>query len=55
MTTCIDELIEMLRAELGNADPAERRDIEVELELVIHDREIVMAEQEGRVDIEPPF
>lgn len=55
MTTCIDELIEMLRAELGNVDPAERRDIEVELELALAEREIVMAEQEGRIDIEPPF
>ncbi|WP_155257594.1 hypothetical protein [Rhizobium leguminosarum] len=28
MTICIDEVIELLRAELGNADPVERRQIE---------------------------
>ncbi|MGR9300101.1 hypothetical protein ACU8L5_33195 (plasmid) [Rhizobium leguminosarum] len=27
MTICIDEVIELLRAELGNADPVERRQI----------------------------
>ncbi|ARQ62241.1 hypothetical protein Kim5_PD00235 (plasmid) [Rhizobium sp. Kim5] len=55
MTICIDEVIELLRAELGNADPAERRQIESELELALAEREIIEAEQDGRIDAEPPF
>ena len=55
MTTCIDEIIELLGAELRNADPAERRQIESELELALAEREVIWAEQDGRVDAEPPF
>ena len=55
MTTCIDEIIELLGAELRNADPAERRQIESELELALAERELIWAEQDGRVDAEPPF
>ncbi|ASS59348.1 hypothetical protein DB728_37490 [Rhizobium leguminosarum bv. viciae USDA 2370] len=55
MTICIDEVIELLRAELGNADPVERRQIESELELALAEREIIEAEQDGRIDVEPPF
>ncbi|ANL32033.1 hypothetical protein AMC90_PD01008 (plasmid) [Rhizobium phaseoli] len=55
MTTCIDEIIELLSAELRNADPAERRQIENELELALAEREVIWAEQDGRIDAEPPF
>ncbi|WP_196232147.1 hypothetical protein [Rhizobium etli] len=55
MTTCIDEIIELLSAELRNADPAERRQIESELELALAEREVIWAEQDGRIDAEPPF
>lgn len=55
MTTCIDEIIELLGAELRNADPAERRQIENELELALAEREVIWAEQDGRIDAEPPF
>ncbi|EJZ19843.1 hypothetical protein, partial [Rhizobium sp. Pop5] len=55
MTTCIDEIIELLGAELRNADPAERRQIESELELALAEREVIWAEQDGRIDAEPPF
>ncbi|OWV73054.1 hypothetical protein ATY77_08600 [Rhizobium sp. R634] len=55
MTTCIDEIIELLGAELRNADPAERRQIENDLELALAEREVIWAEQDGRIDAEPPF
>ncbi|KPH04223.1 hypothetical protein AOG23_34450 [Rhizobium acidisoli] len=55
MTTCIDEIIELLGAELRNADLAERRQIENELELALAEREVIWAEQDGRIDAEPPF
>jgi hypothetical protein len=55
MTTCIDEVIALLQAELRNADPAERRQIENELELALAEREVIWAEQDGRIDAEPPF
>ncbi|MFW8584290.1 hypothetical protein ACOJBM_03125 [Rhizobium beringeri] len=54
MTTCIDEAIEVLRAELRNADPAERPQIENELELALAEREVIWAEQDGRASSEPP-
>ncbi|WP_206108873.1 hypothetical protein, partial [Rhizobium laguerreae] len=55
MTTCIDEVIALLQAELRNADPTERRQIENELELALAEREVIWAEQEGRIEAEPPF
>jgi hypothetical protein len=55
MTTWIDEIIELLGAELRNADPAERPQIESELELALAEREVIWAEQDGRIDTEPPF
>ena len=55
MTICIDEVIALLQAELRNADPAERRQIENELELALAEREVIWAEQDGRIDAEPPF
>ncbi|MBB3354766.1 MULTISPECIES: hypothetical protein [Rhizobium] len=55
MTTCIDEVIELLRAELLNAEPGEYRQIESELELALAEREVIWAEQDGRISAEPPF
>ena len=55
MTTCIEDLIEMLLAELRSADPAERRQIEAELELAQAELAVALAEQEGVIDAEPPF
>ncbi|WP_222419522.1 hypothetical protein [Rhizobium leguminosarum] len=55
MTTCIDEVIALLQAELRNADPTEHRQIENELELALAEREVIWAEQEGRIEAEPPF
>ncbi|MBW8787589.1 MULTISPECIES: hypothetical protein [Rhizobium] len=55
MTTCIDEIIALLQAELRNADTAERRQIENELELALAEREVIWAEQDGRIKAEPPF
>ena len=52
----IEQHIEELRAELKNAfDAAERREIEVELELELAEYEIIEAELEGRLSAEPPF
>lgn len=52
----IDQHIEELRAELRNAVyPTERREIVAELELALAERELIWAEQEGRVSAEPPF
>lgn len=55
MTTCIEDIIEMLRLELRNADPAERRQIEGELEMAQAELAVAVAEQEGIIDAEPPF
>lgn len=55
MTISLEQQIEELRLELRNADPAERRQIEAELELALAEREIFVAEQEGRISAEPPF
>jgi len=52
----IEQHIDELRAELRNAvDANERRQIEVELELARAEREVILAEQDGRVSAEPPF
>ena len=55
MTYDIERTILELEAEARNADPAECRQIETELELALAEREAAMAEQDGRVDSEPPF
>lgn len=55
MTNDIERTILELQAEVRNADPAERRQIEAELELALAEREAAMAKQEGRVGSEPPF
>jgi predicted lipid carrier protein YhbT len=52
----IEHHIEELRLELKNAwDAAERRQIETELQLAEADLAVMLAEQEGAVEAEPPF
>ena len=52
----IEQHIDELRAELRSAiDMDERRQIEGELELAQAEREVVLAEQDGRLSAEPPF
>lgn len=52
----IEQHIEELRAELKNAfDAAERREITVVLELAQAELVLIRAEQDGRIDAEPPF
>lgn len=55
MTITLEIHIEELRAELRNADPAERRQIEAELELAQAELTAAMGEQDGTIDAEPPF
>lgn len=55
MTYDLEITIEELRAELKNADPAERAQIAVELELAEAELAAAIAEQEGRVDAKPPI
>ncbi|MBB3352968.1 hypothetical protein HJB79_24860 [Rhizobium lentis] len=56
MTIALEIQIEELRAELRNADPAERRQIEAELEIAQAEKlTIALAEQEGTIDAAPPF
>lgn len=52
----IEQHIEELLAELKNAVGAyEGRQIETELELARAEREVILAEQDGRISAEPPF
>ncbi len=52
----IEQHIEELRAEFNNAcDAAESREIQAELDLAQAELAIITAEQDGRVDAEPPF
>ncbi|WP_222321091.1 hypothetical protein, partial [Rhizobium leguminosarum] len=55
MTNELDLNIDELKAELRNAHPDERRQIEAELDLALAEREVFMAEQEERISVEPPF
>lgn len=56
MTISLEMQREELKAELRNAcDPAERRQIAVELEMVQAELATIEAEQDGRVSTEPPF
>ncbi|MBY5592140.1 hypothetical protein ACCT14_31455 [Rhizobium brockwellii] len=55
MTNELDRTIVELQAELRNAHPDERRQIEAELDLALAEREVLAAEQEGRLSAEPPF
>ncbi len=55
MTITLEVHIEELRAELRNADPTERSQIEAELQIA--QAELIAAEtkQEDTIDAEPPF
>ena len=55
MTNALEIHIEELRAELRNADQAERRHIAAELELAQAELAAAIAEQDGTVDAAPPF
>jgi ABC-type Zn uptake system ZnuABC Zn-binding protein ZnuA len=55
MTIALEIQVEELRAELRNADPAERRQIEAELELAHAELAAAIAEQDGTIDAAPPF
>lgn len=55
MTIALEIHLEELRAELRNAHPTERRNIEAELELAQAELIAAMAEQNGTIDPEPPF
>ena len=52
----IEQHIWELQLELKNAfDAAERREIAAELELAQAEMNLILAEQDGRIDAEPPF
>ncbi len=55
MTYELDRTILELEAEMRNAHPDERSQIEADLELALAEREIITAEMEGWVSAEPPF
>ncbi|CAK7262202.1 MULTISPECIES: hypothetical protein [unclassified Shinella] len=55
MTYELVTTIEELRAELRHCDPAERAQIQAELEQAEAELAVLVAEQEGRVGSEPPF
>ncbi|WP_197435436.1 hypothetical protein [Agrobacterium vitis] len=56
MAYALEIQIEELRAELGNAwDAGERREIKAELECAQAELAVIMAEQDGRLEAEPPF
>lgn len=56
MTYSIEMHIEELRAELRNVlGRTERRQIEMELDLAQAELAVIMAEQDGRLEAEPPF
>jgi hypothetical protein len=55
-TMTIEQQIEELRAEARNAETLQqRRAIEAELALMIAERDVILAELDGRIDPEPPF
>ncbi len=52
----LEQHIEELRAEAAACiDPVERSEIELELELARAELAVIIAEQEGTIDAEPPF
>ncbi|MBY3397323.1 hypothetical protein HFN88_32325 [Rhizobium laguerreae] len=52
----IEQQIEELRAELNACiEPAERRQIEAELEIAQAGLIVMLAEQDGSTEAEPPF
>jgi hypothetical protein len=55
-TMTIEQHIEELRAELRNAfDVSERREIQAELDYALAELAVIVAEQDGCLDAEPPF
>ena len=55
MTYELVTTIEELRRELSHCDPAERAQIQAELEQAQAELPVLVAEHEGRVGSEPPF
>jgi hypothetical protein len=55
MTNELERTILELQAEIRNAHPDERRQIEAELDLALAEREVLMAEIEGKAVTEPPL
>jgi hypothetical protein len=55
MTIALEIQVEELRAELRNADAAERCQIKAELDLAEAELAAAIAEQEGTIDAAPPF
>lgn len=52
----IEQHMEELRAELKNVcDAVERRQLEAELELAQAELIVMLAEQDGSIEAEPPF
>ncbi|WJH38894.1 hypothetical protein N7E02_03985 (plasmid) [Aliirhizobium terrae] len=52
----LEQHIEELRLEKNaSVDPAERRRLELELELACAELAVIIAEQDGQVSAEPPF
>ncbi|AVH45451.1 hypothetical protein [Agrobacterium tumefaciens] len=52
----IEQQIEELRAELNACiEPTERRQIEAELEIARAELIVMLAEQDGSIESEPPF
>ncbi|UIJ82469.1 hypothetical protein [Rhizobium leguminosarum] len=52
----IEQQIEEMRAELNACiEPAERRQIEAELEIALAELIVMLAEQGGSINAEPPF
>ncbi|ULJ82737.1 hypothetical protein MF410_34485 (plasmid) [Rhizobium sp. C104] len=56
MTYALEIQIEELRLELRNAfDASERRKIKADLECAQAELAVIIAEQDGRLEAEPPF
>ena len=56
MTCILETELEELRAEMNACiDPAERRQIAMELELIQAELAVIIAEQDGAIDAPPPF
>jgi len=55
MTMLLEQHIEELRREMNFCHPDERDQIAVELELAQAELAVIMAEQDGSIDAEPPF
>lgn len=51
----LEQHIEELRREMDFCHPDERSQIAVELELAQAELAVIMAEQDGSIDAEPPF